>query len=230
MSLPGLRGVLFDKDGTLFGFQQTWAPFAEAVIADLADRGADPGEVAWTLGFDRDRRLYRPDSPVIAETAAEVARLLERFAPDDPPGLAARLDRLAAGIAPVPATDLRAALSPLAAAGLRLGVVTNDSAGAARAHLVRAGVADLFDPVIGYDSGHGGKPDPGPLLAGAAAWGLPPDRIAMVGDSAHDLVAGRAAGMVPVGVLTGPADRAALAPLARAVLPSIADLTDLLEL
>jgi phosphoglycolate phosphatase len=48
----------------------------------------------------------------------------------------------------------------------------------------------------------------------------------MVGDSLHDLVAGRAAGMQTVGVLTGPACRAELAPCADAVLPDIGHLTE----
>ena len=47
----------------------------------------------------------------------------------------------------------------------------------------------------------------------------------MVGDSTHDLIAGRAAGMQTVGVLTGMAE-AELAPLADAVLPDIGHLPD----
>jgi phosphoglycolate phosphatase len=53
---------------------------------------------------------------------------------------------------------------------------------------------------------------------------LAPDRIAMIGDSTHDLVAGRAAGMITVGVLTGPATREDLAPHATVVLPDIGHL------
>jgi phosphoglycolate phosphatase len=43
----------------------------------------------------------------------------------------------------------------------------------------------------------------------------------MVGDSTHDLDAGRAAGMATVGVLTGLAGAADLAPHADAILPDI---------
>jgi phosphoglycolate phosphatase len=46
----------------------------------------------------------------------------------------------------------------------------------------------------------------------------------MIGDSLHDLHAGRAAGMAVMGVLTGPATEAELAPHADVVLPSIAAL------
>ena len=43
----------------------------------------------------------------------------------------------------------------------------------------------------------------------------------MVGDSTHDLIAGRAAGMATIGVLTGTAGHADLAPYADVVFPDI---------
>ena len=49
----------------------------------------------------------------------------------------------------------------------------------------------------------------------AAHLGLQGAEIAMVGDSVHDLVAGRAAGMATVAVLTGVAGHDELAPLCR---------------
>jgi phosphoglycolate phosphatase len=51
----------------------------------------------------------------------------------------------------------------------------------------------------------------------------------MVGDSRHDLMAGRAAGMRTVAVLTGIAEAPELAPLADAVLPDIGHLADWLD-
>ena len=43
----------------------------------------------------------------------------------------------------------------------------------------------------------------------------------MVGDSTHDLIAGRAARMHTIGVLTGLAPRSELAPYADVILPDI---------
>ncbi len=94
----------------------------------------------------------------------------------------------------------------------------------ARIHLERAGVLDLFDYVVGCDSGWGGKPAPGQLKEFIRRFDLTPSRVAMVGDSRHDLDAGRAAGMHAVAVLTGIATRAELAPPADVVLPDIAAL------
>ena len=96
-------------------------------------------------------------------------------------------------------------------------------------HLGDAGILDEMAFVAGYDSGFGAKPAPDPLLAFCAATGLAPADCAMIGDSTHDLAAGRAAGMTCIGVLTGPASRATLAPHSDAVLDSIADLPGWLD-
>ncbi|HBM62187.1 MAG TPA: phosphatase, partial [Citreicella sp.] len=134
---------------------------------------------------------------------------------------------LAQGAAEAPlaeAVPLDPFLRGLAAQGLRLGVMTNDTEFSARAQLGRAGVLERFEFVAGFDSGFGAKPAPDPLLAFAAHVGLRPDQVLMVGDSRHDLIAGRAAGMATAGVLTGMAQAADLAPLADVVLPDIGHL------
>ncbi|MDZ4095362.1 MAG: HAD family hydrolase, partial [Paracoccaceae bacterium] len=122
------------------------------------------------------------------------------------------------------AVPLAPLLAGLRARGLRLGLATNDAEAPARMHLANVGVAQFFDFIAGFDSGHGGKPAPGQLLAFAAHTGLDPSRVVMVGDSRHDLDAGRAAGMRTVAVLTGIAKAADLAPHADAVLPDISGL------
>ena len=65
------------------------------------------------------------------------------------------------------------------------------------------------------------------VLAFARHLGVAPAQIAMVGDSLHDLDAARAAGALAVAVLSGPADRDALAPHADYVVEDIAALPGL---
>ena len=132
---------------------------------------------------------------------------------------------LSAAQAPLaPAVPLGPFLDGLRAQGLRLGVMTNDTEYGARAHLTAAGVLERFDFVAGFDSGHGAKPAAEPLLAFARAVKVDPARVVMVGDSTHDLIAGRRAGMACIGVLTGTALAGDLAPHADAVLPDIGHL------
>lgn len=220
------RGILFDKDGTLFDFHATWGPWAAGMLIELAQ--GDPGRAAALgrrIGFDLAARRFAPDSVAIAGTPEDAARLLLPGLPGTT--LGALIDRLNAAAATAPmaeAVPLAPLLDRLRAAGLALGVATNDGEAPARAHLERAGVQGAFDFVAGFDSGFGAKPGPGMCLGFARATGLAPERLLMVGDSTHDLHAARAAGLAAVAVLTGPAREDALAPLAEAVLPDIGHL------
>lgn len=220
------RALLFDKDGTLFGFQATYGGWATDFVEDLADGREDrAAALAGALRLDRAARVFHPDSPVIAGTEGEMMALMLPHLPGmTPVALLDLLSRSTSAIEPVEAVPLAPLLERFRAAGYALGVATNDGEAAARAQLGRLGVAGAFDAIIGYDSGHGGKPAPGQCLAFAAAAGLAPQEVAMIGDSTHDLHAGRAAGMIAVAVLTGPATAADLAPHADVVLPDIGHL------
>ncbi|WP_050528782.1 HAD family hydrolase [Pseudorhodobacter aquimaris] len=220
-----IDGVVFDKDGTLFDFRQSWGVWTDRLLLQIAVDEAHASMLATAIGYDRVARDFRPDSPVIAATAVEIANVLLPLLPGQSlQGLVDRLNAQAQDAQMAPAVPLRAVLAGLRDRGLKLGLATNDTERPARAHLDAHGVLDLFDFIAGYDSGHGAKPGPGMCLAFARETGIDPARAIMVGDSLHDLVAGRAAGMRCVGVLTGIADKAELAPLADVVLPDIGSL------
>lgn len=220
-----IDAIIFDKDGTLFDFRASWGAWAIALLEDLGRDGYDRAALGRAIGFDPDTRSFAADSPVIAGTPDEIAEALAPvLAGGDVPTLVARINRLAAAAPMVPATDLRAVLSGLRGRGMRLGLATNDAEAPAHAHLQTAGIHDLFDFIAGFDSGHGAKPAPGQLLAFLRGFGLQASRVVMVGDSLHDLHAGRAAGMRVVAVLTGIAGADTLAPHADVVLPDISGL------
>ncbi|MGY6411839.1 MAG: HAD family hydrolase [Alkalilacustris sp.] len=229
--MDSIGGVVFDKDGTLYDFEATWGRWTLDLIAGLAQGdGALARRLAAAVGFDLAQRRFDPDSPVIAGTPEAAADLLGPHLPGLPrAGLIARMNASAALAPLVEAAPLAPLLAGLKGRGLRLGVATNDAESAARAHLAVSGVCDAFDFIAGYDSGFGAKPAPGMLHGFVAATGLAAGRVAMVGDSLHDLAAGRAAGMVTVAVLTGPATAGDLAPLADAVLPDIGHLPGWLD-
>ena len=221
-------GILFDKDGTLFDFGATWNVWAADMIREFA--GADEAmaaRIAEELDFDLATERFLPQSAVIAGTNREAAEAVARAVPgQDVEEIEIRLMHAAAEAPLVPAVALAPFLDGLAGRGLHLGVMTNDSEYAARAHLREAGVVERFHFIAGFDSGFGAKPAPGPLLAFADAVQVDPGRVVMVGDSTHDLIAGRAAGMQTVAVLTGVAGAEELAPYADAVFPDIGHISD----
>ncbi len=223
-----IRGIIFDKDGTLFDFNATWGVWAQDMLR--AEAGGDEARLATladVLGYDLARSRFVPGSIVIAETVEVVARaMLPHLSETDPEVLITRMNAAASKVPQVEAAPLIPFCQTLASRGFTLGIATNDAEAPARAHLQAAGVIDAFSFVAGFDSGHGGKPAPGQLMAFCHATGLAPAECVMVGDSLHDLHAGQAAGMRTVGVLTGPASREELAPAADIVLGSIADMPD----
>ena len=216
-------GIIFDKDGTLFDFRATWDVWALDVITELAAGDAGLAQrIADAVVFDLQDKAFRPESPVIAGTNREAAEAISAVLPAKTTAEIERFLSARAATAPlVPAVPLAPFLGGLTGRGLALGVVTNDTEAGAMAHLEVAGVVPHFAFIAGFDSGFGAKPDPSPLLVFCLRTGLDPARVVMVGDSRHDLLAGRAAGMQTLGVLTGTALAADLVPLADAVLPDI---------
>lgn len=226
-----IRGLVFDKDGTLFDFRATWGGWSRRVLMELAAGSEDlAATLGDAIGYDLRTGEFAVDSPVIAHTAPEIAAYLLPHLPGaDRAVLVARMNALAAVTELAAAVPLVPLFEAFTARGLRLGLATNDSEEPAQAHLNHAGIARFFHFVSGFDSGHGAKPDPGPLLAFARSQSLAPETVAMVGDSRHDLVAGRAAGMRTVAVLTGVAEADELAPFADIVLPDIGHLPNWID-
>jgi phosphoglycolate phosphatase len=225
-----LDGIIFDKDGTLFDFRRSWGRWTADLLRALASSEDVAIALGERIGYDILTDNFAPGSPVISATPTEIAACMLPLLPGVTlPGLLDQMNALSAATEMSPAVPLRPLLVQLRARGLRLGLATNDTEAPARAHLAAAGVIDLFDFISGCDSGYGGKPEPGQLLAFAAAFGLDAARVAMVGDSQHDLVAGRAAGMIAVAVLTGVAEASDLAPFADTVLDDISALPEWMD-
>ncbi len=224
-----LKGVLFDKDGTLIDFQRTWGPAIHAVIHALANGdSAKLHAQAECLHFDIADRRFRPTSPIIggatSQYGADWARALGR---DDFATLRAEIDALAAiecvrSLTPI--GDPVAVLFALRAIGLKTGLATNDAEASARRHLAQLNLTQVMDFVAGYDSGHGAKPAPGMVEAFAREIGAEASQVALVGDTLHDLECARAGGAIAVAVLSGLATRAELAPHADFVIADIGEL------
>ncbi|KQO78868.1 haloacid dehalogenase [Rhizobium sp. Leaf262] len=214
-SPASIAAILFDKDGTLIGYDASWGP-VNRELARIASQGdaALADRLLLACGMDPVTGHVEADSLLAAGNTAQIAHgLVAAGSPCDIADLTARLDRLfteAAGQS-VAVTDLKALFARLKARGYRLGIASSDNEASIRQLAKRFGFETDLDFVAGYDSGHGTKPQPGMVLGFCAAIGLSPDRVAVVGDNNHDLHMGRNAGAgLCVAVLTGTGSRESL--------------------
>jgi pyrophosphatase PpaX len=195
--------VLFDLDGTL-------VDTTELILASFV----------WTFDHHLPGRLPTRDALVhtFGRSLPAVLRELAAEHDEDAPDLlAARMlatyrdfqigqhDTL---IKPFP--GVAEMLRELRGRQRRLGLVTSKREGFARRGLALFGLEALFEIAIFHDDTARHKPEPDPLLLAAARAGLTPADVVYVGDSIHDVAAGRAAGMRTVSVLWGPFDRTVL--------------------
>lgn len=221
-----MRGILFDKDGTLFDFHKSWSSWMAFVLVGLSSGNAAHAERAGIdLGFDFAAGRFDLNSPFVAGTPEKTLEILGRSFPGlEQQEILGVLTEATARARQVEVVPLQPLMVRLAGSGLALGIATNDHESTAKSHLEEAEVLDHFEFVAGSDSGFGAKPDTGMLLAFCELTGIDPGQVAMVGDSAWDLEAGRAVGMTSVGVLTGTATRRMLSPTADVILNHIGEL------
>ncbi|GAB6059106.1 HAD family hydrolase [Desulfonatronum parangueonense] len=227
-----IKALLFDKDGTLFDFHETWRPVMDRAAAYASGGDETLAEALLAAGgYDPASRRFLPDSIIASGHAGELADLWRRLgAVFDTDTLRCGLDRIFAAESlhrAVPVTDLRRLFAGLSRQGFLLGIATNDSLASASAAVQRFGLEDVVRFVAGYDSGYGAKPGPGMASAFCAAVGLPPRNVAIVGDSEHDMAMGRSAGLgACIGVLTGAGTMATLSQCADMVLKDVSELAE----
>ncbi len=232
-----IRGLLFDKDGTLVAFNETWIPaFCEA--ASRVARAAGQPDIADHLlreaGYDRSLDVFETDSMLASGTNRDIVQcwntILAETAPPDLEDLISGVFRETSLDGLVATADMPALFDRLAGAGYHLGIATNDDTELAELAAQQLGIRDHLAFVCGSDGGFGGKPGPGMGEAFCRHTGLDPCEVAMIGDdAAADAGMARAAGLgAAIGVLTGPATRDQLEPWFDVVIDSVADLPDVL--
>lgn len=216
------KTVVFDLDGTLADtsgdlIAAANACFREMGVGDMLDPVADAGtalrggRAMLTLGL---ARLDRAHDSVTLD--AYYPKLIDAYAKD--------IDRHT-----VLYPGAMAAVAALKSAGYRVAICTNKPAGLADQLLIRLGIRDAFDAMLGADSLPVRKPDPEHLRATVRQAGGDPTRCLLVGDSDTDRNTAKAAGVPCILVTFGPAggDMAALTP--EALLADYADLGGIVE-
>lgn len=224
-----IKAIIFDKDGTLIDFGATFNQATKLILDELCQGDfALIEQAAKAVGFDVASSKIQKGSVIIAGSSVDIASALCSVLPiDDIEEFAIGLDEMYGEICLNTVEILPGipkALDGLQVAGYKLGVGTNDAEENAVAQIEALDIDHLFEAIFGADSGHGPKPGSGMIDAFVQLCGLKPHEVLMVGDSVHDMEAGRAAGVKTCAVETGMASREELLPHADFVLASVTHL------
>ena len=206
-----IRSLVFDKDGVILDLVETWFPVVEKLVDYTLDRLPEEGRTKVTrtsmlasVGVDEATGEIDPLGIFAMGSFTDIRAVWQQLMP---PGMidlredesyrleVRRLVREMSYGKTVPKGDVVTPMTRLAQAGFRLAVLTNDSEESARRSLEDIGILSLFDPVIGADSGYGGKPDPEGLLHCLSVHGTDISEALMIGDTGADFGAARNAGV-----------------------------------
>lgn len=213
-----VKGVLFDKDGTLIDFYSLWLGAAvETVPEFLAMNGLEPsGEleeyVLSTIGVhnhkvDPDGALAYKSYEEIAgdiKTAlrkkgillktAEIKEQIEKLFNKSVTGRNADYQTF---------TDVEKMADQLKERGIYVGLATADTVVSAQTCLDILGISEKMDYIGADDGSKRPKPEPDMFREFQEKFDLKPEEIAVVGDTYNDMLFAKQNGGIAVGVLSG---------------------------
>ncbi len=207
-----IKGIVFDKDGTLISYEACWLDRTTAATKLLLDRhGANAAyePIMKRMGVQKDgivdisgslcHSTYEQISCEYAEEMQKIGVKTERKAFAEELMDAFNSYKNLSRSEPT-AEGIRELFLFLKGEGIKLGLVTTDNREGAERTLSPLGVFDLFDTVLVSDGIHKGKPDPYYMRVFLKEHGLSPSEVLMVGDTETDMLFGRNSGTHTLGV------------------------------
>ena len=224
-----IKGIIFDKDGTLFDIQRSWSEWAKVFVTEFCKKhDLEITKLANAINFDLYSNKFLKESIFVHGSVDEVVETIFRKFPQlTKKTIHSGLFENSSDAKQVPLTDLHKLFSGLKT--ITFGLVTNDSENNAVNHLKQHNLTQYFDMIIGYDSGYGAKPESGQLEAFLRKTNLLSQEVLMIGDSTYDLVAANKINMPCLGVLSGTANKADLSPHTPFLIDSINELDEWLK-
>jgi HAD superfamily hydrolase (TIGR01509 family) len=193
-TVPSLRAVLFDMDGTLVETEQYWGEAMFELARTLGGRMSETAR-AETVGSSMRRSMTILHADLGLVRTEEQLQSDARWVEDR----AAQL--MSSGISWRPGA--RELLAAVRAAGLQTALVTTTPRRLAEIVLrtIRADLhGDPFDVTVCGDEVPARKPDPAPYRQAMTALGVAPGECVVVEDSVAGITAGLASGAAVLGV------------------------------
>lgn len=214
-----VKGILFDKDGTLLDFLQLWGKWSELMHrhyeSKLPGGKIDSLSELWgTIHDDAGRIIgYNRNGPLSMGSMGDLLAILawQGYRLGLPWGEAMRLaweckqlaDEEMERIRPAfPLPGMIPFLKHCSELGLSIGIVTADETPEAIKHMEWMGILPYFKTIIGNDQVERGKPFPDMVEKACKELGLLPADVAVIGDTNGDMQMGNSAGVaVTIGIL-----------------------------
>lgn len=235
-----IKGILFDKDGTLLDFHAFFVPVAKQLVNHLLEKldlSVDQQleeELLKAIGFRENQvdpkgilasgtsqDIYEAFSGVLQDKNVSSDRIkkLENWIPQKLYALTKSSD-----VEVKPTADLKRLFEQLHSLGIKVGIATADDWESTVYCIKSLGIDHYFE-FIGTSDHYDKKPDPCMLDAFCEKYGLHSTEVAVVGDTVVDLLLARngSAGLA-VGVLSGVSGLNELEDLADILLPSVGEI------
>ncbi len=237
-----IKGIIFDKDGTLFSYAVVWGPVVRSVADFLlktvnTERPKEKvrQELYELIGCDDCGHTY-PNGVVFnhQKHLSTFFRVL-RFTLKNRIGIkryyfvlkilkepALRIEKK---LRQMDFSEVEALFSKLVANGIVVGIVTNDTTASTRTCLECMHIEEAVDFMRTKESNCFNKPNPQAIRQFCTMYGLQSEEVAVVGDTMVDASFARKgkAGYI-VSVLTGGGDKAELEKVSDVVYESVSDL------
>ncbi len=189
-----LKGAIFDLDGTLL---DTLDDLADSMNAALAQMGLPihPVDAYRTFVGEGVQLLIARTMPAeLREDDGMVQQAMALYRT----AYAQNWSRKTKPYAGIPGL-----ITELQSAGVLLGVLSNKPDHFTQLCINHYFPAGTFDTVFGQRDHVTRKPDPAGATEISQIWGVPPEEISYIGDTATDMKTGRSAGMKTFGVAWG---------------------------
>lgn len=237
------KGIIFDKDGTLFDYYTIWAPVFKTTIKSIIesfDRAGDEDlerEMLHMLGLGLEK--VNPDGLIFQHRKFFMLFNIYTFSrkhklPFTPLVKAfensyyeGKNHIKASLIAHTDENILIPLFEKLKEKGYRIGIATSDNKDSTMVCLEHFHLLPFIDVIYTNDDHFKRKPNPESFNAFCKEFSLLPEEVAVVGDATMDLTyAKRGKAGYRVGVLTGSKDVKKLSRLAHVIYPSVHELME----
>lgn len=229
-----IKGILFDKDGTLLEFDRTWRPIANQVVEEVANHYNFKDKISLKESIGLFENRIDPAGSLSAGTNKDVALDMLEVLRKENITLTDKehirwstqvFNKVAASLPFYPVDGVLETIKQFKKAGYLIGLSTADSVDNAKLFLQKTGLNLYFD-YIGADDGIiNPKPAPDYMENFCKYYALKPSEVAVVGDTMADMNFGinSGAGLI-VGVLSGTGTRSLLEGSADIVIDSVKEL------